>query len=241
MAAVLACGDGALLSHWSAAWLWGLATKCGREIDVTISATRRRRPGIRTHSSRTIAVADRAENEGIPLTAVPRTLLDVAAVSPRYLRWMLSRAQRLGQLDLIAIDSLLQRRQGGDPGVSRLELALLPHRTSKLTKSDVERDFLALIERHGLPRPVTNLFIAGYELDAFWEAERFAVELDTYEYHGDPEAFEKDRLRQVELKLAGIEMISFTGIQIETEPAAVASRLRRLLRQRHRDLGLPES
>jgi len=81
-----------------------------------------------------------------------------------------------------------------------------------------------------------NLFVEGYELDAYWPAQRFAVELDTYDHHGTPTAFEADRLRQESLKLTGIEMIRITGTRMEREPTAVMRRLRRLLAQRHREL-----
>ncbi|HEY2335530.1 MAG TPA: hypothetical protein VGH58_11060 [Solirubrobacterales bacterium] len=85
-------------------------------------------------------------------------------------------------------------------------------------------------------QPSTNLFVEGYELDAYWQTERFAVELDTYDYHGGHVAFERDRLRQEDLKLVGIEMIRVTGARIDREPKAVMNRLRRLLKQRRRDL-----
>jgi len=80
-----------------------------------------------------------------------------------------------------------------------------------------------------------NLVIAGYELDAYWPRECFAVELDTYDYHGSPAAFERDRIRQEDLKLAGIEIVRITGARLDREPKAVANRLRRLLAQRRRD------
>ncbi len=81
-----------------------------------------------------------------------------------------------------------------------------------------------------------NYFVEGYELDAYWPTERFAVELDTYDYHGGHMAFEGDRLRQEDLKLAEIEMTRVTGVRMDREPQAVATRLRRLLDQRRRHL-----
>ena len=100
-----------------------------------------------------------------------------------------------------------------------------------------ELAFLQLVERAGLPQPSMNRFVEGYELDAYWPGLRFAVELDTYEYHGDEISFEEDRLRHEDLKLAGIEMIRVTGRRMEREPAAVTSRLRRLFAQRQASLG----
>jgi very-short-patch-repair endonuclease len=103
----------------------------------------------------------------------------------------------------------------------------------------LERRFLALISDTGLPRPLMNCFINGFELDAYWPHERFAVELDTYDHHGTPSAFETDRLRQEDLKLAGIELTRITGKRLDREPKAVLARLQRLLAQRRRELRTP--
>jgi hypothetical protein len=166
---------------------------------------------------------------------VPRTLLDFAAVDPHFLGGAIEGAARLGLLDLIATDALL-RRSRGFRGVARLRDALEIYRDPAFTRSRLERRFLALVKRAGLPRPSMNYFAEGYELDAYWSAERFAVELDTYDYHGGHVAFEKDRLRQEDLKLAGIEMTRVTGVRMDREPEAVVARLRRLLAQRRSHL-----
>lgn len=147
-------------------------------------------------------------------------------------------AERIGQLDLIAIDSLL-RRSRGFRGVARLQRALEIYRDPAFTRSGLERRFLALVKRAGLPRPSMNYFIEGYELDAYWPAKRFAVELDTYDHHGGHVEFERDRLRQEDLKLADIEMTRVTGVRMDREPEAVVARLRRLLAQRRSYLPQP--
>ena len=237
-AAVLSCGDGALLSHKSAAWLWGLTARFASPVEVTATSPRRTRTAIHVHSAEALTPDDRTSSDEIPVTAVPRTLLDFAAVDPWYLRQALDNARRQGLLDLLAIDALIARSRGFR-GVARLRDALIVHRAAAFTRSGLERQFVKLVRRAGLPQPSMNLFIAGYELDAYWPAERFAVELDTYDYHGSPVAFEEDRLRQENLKLAGIEMTRITGVRIDREPTAVARRLRRLLDQRRRDLSLP--
>jgi very-short-patch-repair endonuclease len=235
LAAVLSCGDGALLSHSSAAWLWGLTSQLRSPLEVTARSPRRTRVPIRVHSAEALTNEDRDSSEGTPVTAVPRTLLDYAATEPRYLAWALDRAESRGLLDFIAIDSLLSRSVGFR-GVARLREALRVHRTPAFTRSGLERQFLDLVRKAGLPRPSTNLFIEGYELDAYWPAERFAVELDTYDYHGGHVAFEQDRLRQEDLKLAGIEMTRVTGARMDREPKAVTRRLQRLLSQRRQEL-----
>jgi predicted transcriptional regulator of viral defense system len=236
IAAVLSCEDGALLSHRSAAWLWGLTKHWQPTVEVTAASPRETRLEIRVHSASALVPADESESEGIPATAVPRTLLDYAAVEPRFLGGAVERAERLSLLDMIAIDALLERSRGFR-GVARLREALEIYRDPAFTRSRLERRFLALVRRAGLPRPSMNQFVEGYELDAYWPAERFAVELDTYDYHGGHVAFEEDRLRQEDLKLAGIEMTRVTGARLDREPAAVVARLSRLLSQRRRDLG----
>jgi len=237
LAAVLSCGEGALLSHRSAAWLWGLTTRFTSPVEVTAKSPRRTRLTIGLHSAEALRAGDATTSVGIPVTAIPRTLLDFAATDPSYLVQALNNARRLGLLDFIAIDELIERSKGFR-GVARLREALLVHRPREFTRSGLERQFLRLASRAGLPKPSMNLFIEGYELDAYWAPERFAVELDTYDYHGDPIAFEKDRLRQEDLKLAGIEMTRVTGVRMDREPGAVATRLRRLLAQRRHDLAI---
>jgi hypothetical protein len=161
--------------------------------------------------------------------------LDFAAVDPYFLGQALDNARRLGLLSLIEMDELISRSKGFR-GVARLRTALEIHRPTAFTRSGLERRFLELVRRVGLPSPSMNLFVEGYELDAYWPDERFAVELDTYDYHGGPIAFEADRVRQESLKLVGIEMVRVTGTRIDREPSAVAKRLRRLLTRRRRDL-----
>jgi len=235
IAAVLSCGDEALLSHRSAAWLWGLTQWWPSILEVTAASPREARQAIRVHSAAALLPEDRSASQYIPVTAIPRTLLDFAAIDPRFLGGAIENAERLGLLDLIAIDALLKRSRGFR-GVARLRTALEIYRDPAFTRSRLERRFLALVKRADLPRPSMNFFVEGYELDAYWPTERFAVELDTYDYHGGHVAFEQDRLRHEDLKLADIEMIRVTGMRMDREPEGVVSRLRRLLAQRRRHL-----
>ncbi len=125
----------------------------------------------------------------------------------------------------------------GHPGHGTLRRALADYREPVFTRSELERRFLALIHRSELPAPAVNKFVAGHEIDMYWERERFAVELDGYEHHGTREAFERDRLRQEELKLAGIEMVSLTARRVEREPTTVVDRLATLLKRRRAEVG----
>jgi very-short-patch-repair endonuclease len=173
--------------------------------------------------------------ERIPVTAIPRTLLDFAAVDHSYLGRALDNAERRGLLDLWAIDAFL-RRSAGLRGAARLRSALEIFRIPAFTRSGLERRFLDLVREAGLPQPMTNIFVECYEIDMYWHAERFAVELDSYEYHGGPTAFEADRVRQEDLKLVGIEMVRITGARLSHEPGDVMHRLKEHLAQRRRDL-----
>lgn len=236
MAAVGACGPGALLSHSSAAWVWGLLPTLPLPIEVSVSARGHSRRGIRLHHARSLTVDDRDREEGIRLTSIPRTFLDLAATGPkRRLSSAVDRAERLGRLDLIEIDALLQRRRG-EAGTRRLREALEIYRDPVFSRSRAELLFLDLVKKAGLPRPALNFFVAGHEIDAYWEAERFAVEVDGWGTHRTRAAFESDPVRQEDLKLAGIDSIRLTARRIEREPGKVAERLGRLLAQRRGEL-----
>lgn len=148
---------------------------------------------------------------------------------------MLERTEELSLFDLRRVEVLLSRTVG-HPGHGRLRRAIELYREPAFTRSGLERRFLDLVDGAGLPRPVTAFNVAGHELDVYWPQERFAVELDVFETHGTRAAFERDRLRQEDLKLAGVEMIRVTGRRLEREPRQVLGRLARLLEQRRRGL-----
>ena len=239
LAAVLSCGPQALLSHHSAAWLWGLASWSPIPLSVTVSGSRAARSSIRLRRARGLVAEDRDEIERIPVTAVPRTALDLAAtLRDRQLLRLLERAEELQLFDLPRFDELLARSRG-HPGTARLRRALASYRPPPFTRSGTERRFLELVVAAGLPRPTTGFVEAGYELDVYWPEQRFAVELDVYETHGSRQAFERDRERQEDLKLAGIEMVRITGLRLDREPQQVVQRIARLLEQRRTQLRPP--
>ncbi len=151
------------------------------------------------------------------------------------LEGLLERAERLDLIELDAIDSVLAR-SGRHPGRKKLRAAVEIFRDPVMSRARTERLFVALVRRAGLPRPAINAFVAGYEVDAYWEAERFAVEIDGYETHRTRAAFERDPVRIEDLKLEGIDAIRITARRIEREPDTVGNRLRQLLQQRRRAL-----
>ena len=229
MAAALACGESALLSHASAAQLWGLLSSSTHRIDVTTGRPPEGHPGIVLHRSRRIHAEDRASPEGIPVTSVARTLLDLAETVPRRrLDRALEQSERLGLFDLRAVERLIARSRGRH-GLRPLTAALRDYRPPAFTRSELERRFLQLCADAGLPRPAANLFIAGAEVDMSWPDHRLAVELDGHDSHRTRAAFERDRVRDAALQLAGYRVLRVTHRRLEAEPTEVIGALLRLL------------
>jgi predicted transcriptional regulator of viral defense system len=230
LAAVLANSPAAVASHFSAGWLWGLlSSQPSGRFNLTAPTRRHPKAGFAIHHA-ALADRDRTIVDGVPVTSLARTQLDLAARSSRPVtERRLERAEELEVFDLRALDDVLERC-GHHPGAGRLRAALAIYRPDPaMTRSRVERRFRNLMKQAGLPPPSMNFVVGGYELDAYWEPERFVVELDLYETHGTRAAFERDRLRQEELKLIGIEMIRVTGPRLQREPGAVAERIGTLL------------
>lgn len=232
LAAVLACAPHALLSHVSAAWLWGLTNTSPLPASVCAPSHRTPRPPLRLHEARSLAPEDRALRDGIPVTSLPRTLLDLAAtVRFEWLEKMVERSEDLELFDLRAVEELLERTVGHH-GHGRLRKAIALYKPSSFTRSSLEKRFLELCLEAGLPQPRTNYVVHGFELDGYWPESRFAVELDVFETHGTRAAFERDRMRQEDLLLHGIAMTRVTGPRLEKEPREVVKRVARLLAQR---------
>jgi hypothetical protein len=206
-------------------------------IHVTTPIPRRKRLGLTIHRSRTFTDEDRALEQGIPVTSVARTALDLGArVRPRSLQRYLQSAEAEGEFDLPRFKSVLARNRG-HRGRKPLRRAIALYQPPRFTRSGLERHFAELLDAAHVPPFVANCFEAGCELDVYWPELRYAIELDVFETHGSRLSFEEDRLRQEELKLAGIEMTRITGLRIEREPQRVIERVRRLLAQRRRELG----
>ena len=230
-AALLAFDDNAVLSHRTAGWLWGLFPQCPTEADLLVPGKGRRR-GIRIHRVAAVSDRDCGTIERLPVTALPRTLVDIAATEPeRELNRAVDRAKRRDLLNLDAIDQLLQRRLR-IPGSEQLQQALALYRKPVNDRARSELLFVDAIEAEGLTLPAVNTWVEKWEIDFYWEAERFAVEVDGWETHGSRQAFEDDRLRQEEMKLAGIDCIRISARRIEKEPQQVAKRIRILLSRR---------
>jgi putative AbiEi antitoxin of type IV toxin-antitoxin system/uncharacterized protein DUF559 len=214
LAAVLACGEGAVLSHTSAAAHWGLLGTAAVKIDVSAPATRHGLPGIRLHRSRSLDARDTTGHKGIPITTVPRTLLDLAAtIQPHRLERALAQAQRLQLYDHAAITDVIAR-SNGHRGTGALAAAT-SREDPKWTRNDYEAWFLALVREAGLPEPVVNASLAApdhppLKPDFCWPTHHLIVETDGWETHRTRAAFEQDRRRDAALTAAGWRVVRFT-------------------------------
>lgn len=224
MAAVLACGDGAVLSHLSAAALWGLLKPEDGPIDVSLPSQsgRCRREGIRIHRCASLAEGEKAPllgipeqtrlapplatvRHGIPVTSIPRTVDDLRR--GRYPANWVRRARRQAELAGHRLDVGPPRR----------------------TRSDLEDDFLVFLRRHRLPVPEVNVKIGRWEIDFLWRRQRLAVETDFYDYHRGATSFEDDHQRDLDLRRLGYRVRRYTGAQIRNHPALVVADLGEVL------------
>jgi very-short-patch-repair endonuclease len=207
MAAVLACGPGAVLSHRSAAELWGMLKPRPGPIDVTIPgyAGRKRRAGIRLHRSATLLPRCTTLRAAIPVTTPGRTLDDIPRVAPVD---VVLRARREAEFCRLPLGEPAGEEQGG---------------------TELEHRFIRLCRRHRVPVPEANVPIGPYEVDFLWRDGRLIVEVDGWEGHGTRTAFEEDRARDAHLATLGYAMLRFTWRQVVDEPKAVAATVRALL------------
>ena len=234
MAAVLAAGRSAALSHRSGAALWEVRRTGRQAIDVTVvGISRRSRRGLTVHVTRAFHPDDVCVRDGIPVTSVPRTLLDLAeVVAPFQLQRAYEGAQRLELLDVRAVERLLAR-SNGRRGVSALRTLLeYDPAPAAQTASELERRFLDLVRNEGLPTPQVNVLVEGFLVDAYWPAMRMVVELDGYAFHSGARAFERDREKLVRLRMAGYEVLPFTYRQVTESAGWVGGVLRRCLSER---------
>jgi predicted transcriptional regulator of viral defense system len=232
MAAVLACGEGAALSHGSAAALWEIRGSTSGPVDVTVRsrAGRSRRKGLRIHRPVSLREREIVSRHRIPVTTPARTLLDLAGTLPRAsLRRAIAQAEALRIFDLRALQRVLDRN-GSCKGAGILAAMIKDWADVELTRSELEALFLELCASEGIPRPATNALVGKYEVDFLWPSHRVIVEVDGHQHHGTRTAFERDRLRDARLTVAGYRVVRFTYRQVVRDPGHVAAVLRSLLR-----------
>jgi very-short-patch-repair endonuclease len=212
MAAVLASGTGAALSHGSAAVHWGLLRPLSGPIDVSVptGAGRARRAGIRLHRRQALERSDVTRHRGIPATTPARTVADLKGTMPPRLA---RRARRQAEVLGFPLGGLCSDR----------------------SRSDLEAAFLGLCRRHGLPSPQVNARVGRWTVDFLWLSPRLVVETDGYLYHRGSIAFEDDRERVLGLRVLGYDVLCFTGRHVSAEPERVAALVGDALRSRGAD------
>ena len=235
LAAVMACGPGAVLSHVSAAVHWNLLNYEPPRPEVTAPASRKGVPGIRLHRSHSLDAQDTTNHQGIPTTTVHRTLLDIAAQVPtHHLERALAQAERLQLYDHRAVESVTER-SNGHRGTRRLSTAIQDD--PQFTRGELEARMRKLVRDHGLPRPSFNVSLdapdhPGLEVDCYFPTHRLVVETDGWDTHRTRQAFEDDRAKDAALLAAGYRVVRFTWRQLRYDPQTVADRLTAILRYR---------
>jgi very-short-patch-repair endonuclease len=229
LGAVLAGGAEAVLSHRSAAALWGIRPTSRARIDVTIPSGRARTKRIQFHRS-SLPRDERAVKDGLPVTTVARTLRDLAtAVPPRAIERAINETEVLRLWDEVAVEHLLTRYPRR-PGTRAVREALASRAAgARITRSELEERFLAVLAREALPRPEVNAALGAYEVDFLWRQAGVVVELDGRAAHATAAAFERDRERDRVLQAAGWRVVRVTWRQLDRTAGRVVADLRSLL------------
>jgi very-short-patch-repair endonuclease len=228
MAAVLACGEGAALSHRAAATLWQLLPHPARDraVDVTVPVRHAKgRRGIRVHRAGPIPPDETTILDGIPITAPARTLLDLAAVvPPGDLERAVAEAERRRLASRSRLAALLAR-YARRPGTRALRALVEMQERPAFIRSEAERRLLRLVRKARLPAPDVNAPLHGFEVDLLWRDAALVVEVDGYAFHSGRAAFEEDRRRDAELAARGLTVVRVTWRQLADQPEAVVVRI----------------
>lgn len=221
MAAVLACGNGAVLSHSSAAALWRIGFEQRSVITLSLpSQSHRKVPGLRIHRRPSLQPRDFTTEYGIPVTTPIRTLIDMTPRLDRPgIERMINEADKYDLVHPPGIRRALDERPG-EPGVAQLR-KILDRRTFRLTKEELERRFLPLVAKAGLPVPLTGQWVNEFEVDFYWPDLGLVVETDGLRYHRTPAEQARDRLRDQAHTAAGLTQLRFTHEQVRYEPEYV--------------------
>jgi hypothetical protein len=227
VAALLHAGPGAVLSHGTAAWWWRLLEREPAVIDVSAPGRHGSIDGVRVHHPRLI---EGTHSRRLPVTTVPRTLLDAAARSSMdEVRRMLAQAD---YHRLLVVDDVIAVCGSGRRGSSRLRAGLHRHEPRiAMTRSELERRFLKECEAAEIELPEVNAVVEGWTVDMLWRSERVIVELDGRDNHSSPGQIERDRRKELQLRAAGYVVVRYTWAQVALEPKVVMADLRAILSQ----------
>jgi len=232
MAAVLACGPGAVLSHFSAGHHWGLCGSRGPTEALRQSGGLEpiSHNGVRLHQTRRLHAYEVTVERGIPVTVMERVLLDLAGrADAKRLERMFVSAYKRPNFSWSRLGRIITRRRGCK-GVGKLRrIAQEVDPEALATKSPLEVDFLALWREVDLSVPMVNALVEGHLVDFLWPEQKVIVETDSWSYHGDPLAFEKDHQRDVELTAAGFDVHRTTAKMLERDPRPFLQNVRRSL------------
>jgi len=223
MAAVLACGKDAVLSHSSAAALWRVGSEQRGLVEISLpSSSRRRHRGLRIHRRPSLnPERDLTREYGIPVTTPIQTLIDMSLRLDRPgVERMINEADKYNLTHPPQLRRALDEREG-EPGVAKLR-HILDRRSFRLTKEELERRFLPLARKAGLPVPLTGQFVNEFEVDFYWPDLGLVVETDGLRYHRTPAEQARDRLRDQAHTAAGLTQLRFTHGQVRYEPEYVA-------------------
>jgi len=227
MAAVLACGESAVLSHSSAATLWRIGSEQRGLVELSLpSPSRYRRPGLKVHRRASLGDCHVTTEFGIPVTTPIQTIIDMTCrLDRRGIERMINEADKFNLTNPPALRKALNQRTG-EPGVARLR-QILDRRTFRLTKEELERRFLPLARTAGLPVPLTGEWVNDFEVDFYWPDLGLVVETDGLRYHRTPAEQARDRLRDQAHTAAGLTQLRFTHEQVRYEPDYVRKILAR--------------
>ena len=226
--ALLACGSDAVLSHRSAAAVWGVLPTPATIVQLSVPSARgrrRRHDRIRAHRI-IVPPTERTRRDGLPVTTLARTLLDVAATEPtRVVEQALDGADTRRVLDLRTIEQVAPPGCGR-PGAKHLWRVLRTHHPgTTITKSMKEEAMLAICREHALPHPVLNAYVEGWEVDFVWHAHRLAVEVQSTAFHATSQRIARDAEKEADLMAAGWQVLHVADRQLVYEPAQVARRV----------------
>ncbi len=235
MAAVLACGPGAVLSHFSAGRLWGICGS-GRKIEVMRRSGGFKpagHPGVRLHQTRRLEPFEVTLEGGIPIAAMERVLLDLAACTDaKRLERVLVQAYKRDGFSWDRLARILGRTRGRKGAAKLRRIAAEVDPEALETKSITEIDFFALCREASLPAPVSNVLVAGHLVDFLWPAQKVVVETDSWAFHGDHPTFEKDHQTDVDLKAEGYDVHRTTYKMLDRDPDPFLHNVRQALRHR---------
>jgi very-short-patch-repair endonuclease len=238
-AALLHAGDNTVLSHESAAALWGLTPSPSFVVITMISRRVRIQPGLRVHRVPALDIRDIRLHNGLPVTSPARTLID-CATGPSIDR-LLNEARALRLVKDAEISAAMGRCPGRK-GIKALRTLLEAERDAGFTRSEAERVLKRIVTEAELERPIFNTHVMGVEVDALWPAQKLVIEVDGYGVHGHYQAFGRDRAKANRLVGGGFVVLRFTWHQLTRKPMAVVAEVVRALTVRiHTNLAAPKS